>query len=62
MPVGPARRSLLLGGLLGLLLGHIFQCRHHGPFTAEHRSACQSRKHRQMRGPANRGSGDLLAM
>lgn len=59
-PVGPGQRqalllrqpdqldrSLLLRGLLNrLLLGHIFQCRHHGTFLAEHRSACQYRKHR----------------
>jgi hypothetical protein len=36
-------RGLLLSGLLSrLLLGHAIQCRHHGTFLAEHRSACQA--------------------
>jgi hypothetical protein len=36
-------RSLLLSGRLSpLLLRHIIQCRHHGTFLAEHRSACQA--------------------
>ena len=36
-------RSLLLSRLLSrLLLRHAIQCRHHGTFLAEHRSACQA--------------------
>ncbi|SIH57308.1 Uncharacterised protein [Mycobacteroides abscessus subsp. abscessus] len=54
-------RSLLLCGLLGrLLLRHIFQCRHHGTFLAEHRSACQCRKHRYFHSPDAPGTAELF--
>lgn len=55
-PVVPSQRQALLlrqaaiwnnkDQLNRLLLRHIVQCRHHGTSLAEHRSACQCRKHR----------------